>query len=337
MFLLVKKLLFLLDAERAHNLTLNALNFAAATGLLSKKPLFTSGQINLAGLQFPNRVGLAGGMDKNAMLLDFWAHFGFGFAEIGTVTPKAQHGNSTPRMFRLIEDKAIINRMGFNNKGLAHAAIQFKQRKPTGFILGANLGKNKTTENNLAEADYCLGMESLYPFADYFTINISSPNTPGLRDLQQPERIKTLLSALVRYRDDLPTRRPLFVKLDPDLTDSDLFSVLESLGNAKVDGVIATNTTLSRPNSLQSKHAKETGGLSGAPLFDRAIDRVGKIRTFYGRSFPVMGVGGIDSLERGQTMIEAGADTVQLYSGFVFKGPNLVKQLALSLPKNGIE
>jgi dihydroorotate dehydrogenase len=334
-FFLAKKILFKLDAERAHNLTLNALYLAANVGLLSKRAYSSPGQIELAGLQFPNRVGLAGGMDKNGLLLDYWAHFGFGFAEIGTVTPKPQEGNPKPRMFRLIEDESIINRMGFNNKGLAYVALRFKQRHQTGFILGANLGKNKTTENEVAESDYCMGMERLYEHADYFTINISSPNTPGLRDLQKPARIKTLLNTLVLYRNDLPIRRPLFVKIDPDLSDSDLFSTLESVSAANIDGVIATNTTLSRPNSLKSINSAEAGGLSGAPLFEQSLDRVRKIRNFYGPSFPLMGVGGIDSVKRGQAMLEAGADTIQIYSGFVFKGPNLIKEMALSLPLNG--
>lgn len=332
MFLLARKLLFHLDAERAHNHTLQVLSLAAKFGLLSKKPMVGSNQIELAGLKFPNRVGLAGGMDKNGILLDAWAQFGFGFAEIGTVTPKPQNGNPKPRMFRLIEDEAIINRMGFNNAGLTQLALRFKQRQHTGFILGANLGKNKSTENHLAESDYCLGMQTLFPYADYFTINISSPNTPGLRELQQAERIKTLLTALVSFRNDLPLRRPVFVKIDPDLPDLDLYPVLESIGSAEADGLIATNTTLSRPGSLKSIYSAEPGGLSGSPLFDMAIERVAKIRNFYGPSFPLMGVGGIDSLERGQTMIQAGADAIQVYSGFVFKGPTLIKQLALSLP-----
>jgi dihydroorotate dehydrogenase len=175
-------------------------------------------------------------------------------------------------------------------------------------------------------------MQTLFPYADYFTINISSPNTPGLRELQQAERIKTLLTALVSFRNDLPLRRPVFVKIDPDLPDLDLYPVLESIGSAEADGLIATNTTLSRPGTLKSIYSAEPGGLSGSPLFDMALERVAKIRNFYGPSFPLMGVGGIDSLERGQTMIQAGADAIQVYSGFVFKGPTLIKQLALSLP-----
>lgn len=337
MFFIAKKLLFKLEPEKAHNLTLNFLGLASKLGLLSNKPLFSDGKIELAGLNFPNRVGLAGGMDKNGILLDDWAHFGFGFAEIGTVTPKAQSGNPKPRMFRLVEDEAIVNRMGFNNKGIDHLALRFKKRKPAGFILGANLGKNKTTENNLAEADYCLGMDRLFPYADYFTLNISSPNTPGLRDLQHPERVKTLLSALIGYRNDLPLRRPIFVKIDPDLTDLDLIPVLEALGKAKIDGIIATNTTLGRPDNLKSRYAVENGGLSGAPLFEKSLGRVEKIRSFYGRTMALIGVGGIDSLERGQAMIEAGADAIQIYTGFVFKGPALIHQLALSLPIHGKE
>jgi len=334
-FFLAQKILFNLNPESAHNVTLHSLGLASRCGLLSNKPVFSKGQIELAGLKFPNRVGLAGGMDKNGLLLDCWAHFGFGFAEIGTVTPFAQKGNPRPRMFRLIEDDAIINRMGFNNKGLDYLAMRFKKRKQAGFILGANLGKNKSTENNLAEADYCLGMERLFPFADYFTINISSPNTPGLRDLQQPKRIQTLLATLIGYRNDLPFHRPLFVKIDPDLTDSDLLPILESIGSAKVDGIIATNTTLERPGNLKSRHAIQNGGLSGSPLFDKSLSRVEKIRTFFGPSIALMGVGGIDSLARGQSMIQAGADTIQVYSGFVFKGPELIKQLAISLPFHG--
>lgn len=332
MFFFAKKLLFNLDAERAHDFTLNALGLASNLGLLSKKAVVSKGRISLAGLQFPNRVGLAGGMDKNGKLLDSWAHFGFGFAEIGTVTPQAQFGNPKPRMFRLIEDNAIINRMGFNNAGLDYLVRQFKHRQNGEFILGANLGKNKTTENHLAEADYCLGMQRLFEHADYFTINISSPNTPGLRELQQPERIKALLSALIDFRNDLPVRRPVFVKLDPDLLDSDLFRVLDSIGQANVDGLIATNTTLNRPGTLKSKFSHESGGLSGSPLFDKAIERVSAIRTHFGSSFPIMGVGGINSVERGQIMMDAGADLIQVYSGFVFNGPTLIKQLALSLP-----
>lgn len=333
MFLLAKRVLFAFDPETAHNATLGMLHFARRVRLLSVKPLTSGGNIALAGLSFPNRVGLAGGMDKNGVLLDSWAHFGFGFAELGTVTPQPQSGNEKPRMFRLLPDQAIINRMGFNNLGVQQLVEQFKKRQNNGFVLGANLGKNKLTPNEHAESDYIEGMRQLYPYADYFTINISSPNTPGLRELQDAQRIKSLVQSLCQFRNELPIRRPVFIKLDPDTDSNDLPPILEAILQGGADGIIATNTTTCRPNHLKSPHANQSGGLSGEPLFELSLKRVSEIRAFTGSGFPLMGVGGINSVQRGQQMLEAGADLIQVYSGFVFKGPTLIKDLALSLPK----
>jgi dihydroorotate dehydrogenase len=333
MFSVAKRVLFALDPETAHNATLSMLHLGRRLGVLATTPMTSSGKITLAGLSFPNRVGLAGGMDKNGVLLDSWAHFGFGFAELGTVTPRPQSGNEKPRMFRLLPDQAIINRMGFNNLGIEHLVEQFKKRNHNGFILGANLGKNKVTANEDAEADYIEGMRKLYLYADYFTINISSPNTPGLRELQDAHRIKSLVHTLCMVRDELPIKRPVFIKLDPDTDSTDLPYILEAILQAGADGIIATNTTTHRPNQLKSPQAKQAGGLSGEPLFEIALKRVAEIRAFTGSGFPLMGVGGINSVQRGQHMLEAGADLIQVYSGFVFKGPTLIKDLALSLPK----
>lgn len=285
------------------------------------------------GLKFKNPVGLAAGFDKNALWIDELSSLGFGFIEIGTVTPKAQAGNDKPRLFRLVEDEAIVNRMGFNNEGSQHAAEQLKRRKSS-LIIGGNIGKNKLTPNEQATQDYELAFEDLYPYVDYFVVNVSSPNTPGLRALQDKEPLSALLLRLKDLNAQKPKQKPILLKIAPDLTDSQLDDIIEIVATTKIDGIIATNTTIERQpltTSAAEIAAIGAGGLSGKPLKKRSTEVIRYLHKHSGGSFPIIGVGGIYTAADAIEKLEAGASLVQVYSGFIYEGPAIVKKICKGL------
>lgn len=334
MYALARKLLFAVDPEIAHTLSLKSLACAERSGMLGKivgQPI--EDPINIMGIRFPNRVGLAAGLDKNGDYYNALGTLGFGFVEIGTVTPKPQVGNDKPRLFRLPEDGAIINRMGFNNKGIVHLLEQVKQRRYAG-VLGINIGKNKTTAEAQAVEDYLLCLEEVYPYADYITINISSPNTPGLRNLQYGEALDQLLDALIIKRAQLQQNQgryvPLAVKIAPDMTETETVQVAQALLSHKVDGVIATNTSLHR-EGLKSVYQEEVGGLSGCPINRRSTAMIALLAGELSGKIPIIGVGGIFSAEDAMAKIHAGASLVQIYTGLIYQGPRLVKETARAL------
>ncbi|MFT3756006.1 MAG: quinone-dependent dihydroorotate dehydrogenase [Pseudoxanthomonas sp.] len=330
MYALARPWLFAMDAERAHARTLGALEWTHANGLLGllarkPEPLLTK----TFGLVFPNPVGLAAGLDKNGAHIDALLGLGFGFVEMGTVTPRAQAGNPQPRLFRLPQRQAIINRMGFNNDGVDALVrnVERAQRKHDG-LLGINIGKNKDTPNEDAASDYLHCLERVYPLADYVTINISSPNTAGLRELQEEQALRQLIGTLREAQERLGAqhgkRVPMLVKIAPDLSDADSDAAARVLGELKVDGVIATNTTLARTGLEDIEHANEAGGLSGAPLLGRSTHVLRRLRTRLPENIPLVGVGGILSGADALAKMSAGAALVQLYSGLVYRGPELI-------------
>jgi dihydroorotate dehydrogenase len=290
--------------------------------------------VTIAGMTFDNPVGLAAGLDKNGDCIDAFSSMGFGFVEIGTVTPRPQPGNPKPRLFRLPEKQAIINRMGFNNKGVDHLVEQVKQAQFKGPI-GINIGKNKDTEESRALEDYLICLNKVYPYASYVTINISSPNTPGLRNLQYGEALDKLLLGLKAAQETLTQTHgkyvPLFIKIAPDLSDVEIESIAQSLINSKMDGVIATNTTLSREAVQGLPHCDEMGGLSGSVMTQMSLDVTRKLSVALDRAIPIIGVGGIDSPEAAKARLDAGASLVQVYSAFIYQGPSLVKRIANAL------
>ena len=288
----------------------------------------------LFGLSFPNPVGLAAGFDKDANLYKELSNFGFGFIEIGTVTPKPQPGNPKKRLFRLKKDSAIINRMGFNNGGVAEAALRLK-KNPDGnkhVLVGGNIGKNKVTPNEEAVTDYVLSFEALFDVVDYFVVNVSSPNTPNLRALQDKEPLTALLMTLQRKNSEKEKRKPILLKIAPDLTDAQLLDIISIVSETKIDGVIASNTTISR-DGIVSENKKEMGGLSGKPLTNRSTEVIRFLSEKSNKAFPIIGVGGIHSAEDALEKIEAGASLVQLYTGFIYEGPALIKSINRSLLK----
>jgi dihydroorotate dehydrogenase len=281
------------------------------------------------GLTFSNPVGLAAGFDKNAALIDPLACLGFGFIEIGTVTPRAQAGNDKPRLFRLPHDQALINRMGFNNEGV-EAAVQRLRKRRSAVIVGGNIGKNKTTPNEHATRDYEICFEALYPYVDYFVVNVSSPNTPGLRELQEKEPLARLLHHIKALSLARPQPKPVLLKIAPDLTDTQLLDVVDVLRQTHIDGVIATNTTVSRNGLITPAadvDAMGTGGLSGAPLRQRATEAVKFLRQHLGKDFPIVAVGGIMNAADAMEKFQAGANLVQLYTGFIYEGPGVVRKI----------
>ena len=334
--------LFNMDPEEAHEFTLNQLTRLQNTPLMC-----LAGQtrvddpLTLAGLRFPNRVGLAAGLDKNARCIDAWGAMGFGFVEVGTVTPKGQPGNPKPRMFRLPQRQALINRLGFNNEGLdtfIHNVKQSRLRRQAqsgGMVLGLNIGKNAATPIERATDDYLTCLEGVYPHADYVTVNISSPNTQNLRSLQSDEALEQLLGALTLKRAELADRfgqhKPLFLKIAPDLDATQVEVIAAALQRHQMDGVVATNTTLSRTAVQGLPHAEETGGLSGAPVLEASNEVIRQLRTHLGKTFPIIGVGGILSGDDAVSKLQAGADVVQIYSGLIYKGPELVTEAARAL------
>ena len=279
----------------------------------------------LFGLKFKNPVGLAAGFDKNAVLFDELGNYGFGFVEVGTVTPKAQAGNPKKRIFRLREDEALVNRMGFNNDG-ADAIVERLRKRKSDIIIGGNIGKNKLTPNENAIDDYMICFEKLFEVVDYFVVNVSSPNTPNLRALQDKEPLTELLRTLQTENEKKTSPKPILLKIAPDLTDSQLMDIIDIVNTTKIAGVIATNTTISR-EGLQSEHQKETGGLSGKPVRERSTEVIRFLAEKSGKSFPIIGVGGIHSAGDAKEKLAAGADLIQLYTGFIYEGPGLVKRI----------
>lgn len=284
----------------------------------------------LFGLKFKNPVGLAAGFDKDAKLYNELSNFGFGFVEIGTLTPKPQDGNPKKRLFRLKEDSAIINRMGFNNGGVEVAVERLKKNK--GVLIGGNIGKNKVTPNENAVNDYEICFNALFDYVDYFVVNVSSPNTPNLRALQDKEPLTQLLKALQVLNFQKPKTKPILLKIAPDLTDEQLLDIIDIVSTTKIDGVISTNTTISR-EGLKSNNKTEMGGLSGKPLTNRSTEVIRFLVEKSNKAFPIIGVGGIHSAKDALEKLEAGADLVQLYTGFIYEGPKLVKDINKALLK----
>ena len=333
-----------MDPEAAHDLTMNLMAKGQNT-LLQKaweRPLI-SDPIELAGLKFPNRVGMAAGLDKNARCIDALAAMGFGFVEVGTVTPRPQPGNPKPRMFRIPEKNALINRLGFNNEGLdaflanvRRSQVRAKAGNNGGaMLLGLNIGKNATTPIEEATSDYIKALDGVYPHADYVTVNISSPNTKNLRALQSDEALDALLGAVANRREQLSSqhgkRTPVFVKIAPDLDEEQVGVIAATLERHGMDGVIATNTTISRDAVKGLQHAEETGGLSGAPVLEASNQIIRQLRSALGSRFPIIGVGGILSGADAVSKIRAGADVVQIYSGLIYRGPDLVTEAAQAI------
>lgn len=328
--LFLRPILFCFDPEKVHYFTFWLVRFTSripgfsalyrALYLLDEKQLETE----VFGLKFKNPVGLAAGFDKDAKLYKELSNFGFGFIEIGTLTPKGQEGNPKKRLFRLKTDSAIINRMGFNNGGVLKAVERLKSN--TGVLIGGNIGKNKLTPNEDATSDYQICFEALYNYVDYFVVNVSSPNTPNLRALQDKEPLTQLLQTLQDMNLAMPKQKPILLKIAPDLTNDQLLDIIDIVKETQIAGVIATNTTISR-EGLESENKKEAGGLSGKPLTNRSTDVIRFLSKNSNKSFPIIGVGGIHTAEDALEKLEAGASLVQLYTGFIYEGPALVKAI----------
>ncbi|MCW9014445.1 MAG: quinone-dependent dihydroorotate dehydrogenase [Gammaproteobacteria bacterium] len=334
----VRKILFKLDAEKAHNFSLKALNLIynlKLTSLIFGKPKQLP--VKVMGIEFPNPVGLAAGLDKNGDYFQALAACGFGFVEIGTITPRAQPGNPSPRLFRLPEAAAIINRMGFNNHGVDYLLDKVKSADFNG-VLGINIGKNKDTPADKAVDDYLICLEKVYPYADYITVNISSPNTPGLRDLQFGEALNELLAALKKCQKALADQQgryvPLAVKIAPDMDDNAIEQLAHTFIEYEIDAVIATNTTSSRENVEGLEHADEQGGLSGQPVKEKADHVLQVLSVHLQNKLPIIAVGGIASGEDALNKIRLGASLVQIYTGFIYQGPSLVHATVQALIKN---
>ncbi|MEZ4882477.1 MAG: quinone-dependent dihydroorotate dehydrogenase [Flavobacteriaceae bacterium] len=326
---IIRPLFFSFDPEKIHHFTFSLIRFFHKIGFGSifrsiykvENPKL---ERELFGLKFPNPVGLAAGFDKDAKLYKELSNFGFGFIEIGTVTPKPQPGNDKPRLFRLKEDSAIINRMGFNNGGVEKAVERLKDNENV--LIGGNIGKNKITPNDEAVNDYIICFEALFDYVDYFVVNVSSPNTPNLRALQEKKPLTDLLQTLQDRNNSKEKRKPILLKIAPDLTDEQLLDIIEIIETTKIDGVIATNTTISR-EGISSENKKEMGGLSGKPLTERAKEVIRFLSEKSNKAFPIIGVGGIHSANDALEKLDAGASLVQLYTGFIYEGPVLIKQI----------
>ena len=334
--LLIRPFLFLFDPEKVHYFTFSLIRFFNKIGFSAIfKSLYEVKDVRLErevfGLKFKNPVGLAAGFDKDAKLYQELSNLGFGFIEIGTLTPKGQEGNPKKRLFRLKEDSAIINRMGFNNGGVLEAVERLKRNN--GVLIGGNIGKNKVTPNNEAVKDYEICFEALFPHVDYFVVNVSSPNTPNLRELQDKKPLTELLQTLQNMNLAKPKQKPILLKIAPDLTDEQLLDIIDIVNKTKIAGVIATNTTISR-DGLQSENKSEMGGLSGKPLTSRSTEVIRFLSEKSNKSFPIIGVGGIHSAEDAIEKLEAGASLIQLYTGFIYEGPALIKSINKKILEN---
>lgn len=331
----IRPFLFLISPERVHTIVVNVLQLLHLMGITKllgtifynfKHP---SLKRNVFGIEFENPVGLAAGFDKDANLIDIFNDFGFGFIEIGTITPKAQPGNPKPRLFRLIQDQALINRMGFNNHGVGEAVLRLKNRRSR-VIVGGNIGKNKITPNDEASEDYVYCLNALYDYVDYFVVNISSPNTPDLRELQSREPLQELLMRLQEEIKKKPERKPLLLKIAPDLSDDQLIDIIDIVNSLRIDGIVATNTTISREN-LKTDDEKikkiKNGGLSGKPLRDKSTEIIRFLKERLNNDVPIIGVGGIMNPDDAIEKMEAGASLVQVYTGFIYEGPSLVNDI----------
>jgi len=327
---IISPFLFLFDPEKIHTFTfflikvffkIPILGFIIESFYKVKSPKL---ERKLFGLNFENPVGIAAGFDKNATHISEFEKFGFGFIEIGTVTPKPQDGNPKKRLFRLKEDTAIINRMGFNNDGVAK--IKNRLMKKYKVLVGGNIGKNKVTPNSQAKNDYIICFKELYNYVDYFVVNVSSPNTPGLRELQSKEFLNDLFIDLNKLRSNETIKKPILIKISPDLSKEKILEILEVIDTNNIDGIIATNTTIDYPN-LKSKNKNETGGLSGAPLYDKSNEVISFISKKTNGKLPIIGVGGISTPEQAVKKIEAGAHLIQLYTGIIYEGPGIVRKI----------
>jgi dihydroorotate dehydrogenase len=332
---LIRPFLFLFDPEEVHHFTFTTLKIFFKIPLMGyfTKKIF---QVNdkrlekkLFGITFKNPVGLAAGFDKNAVLFDEFENYGFGFVEIGTVTPRPQDGNPKKRIFRLVEDEAIINRMGFNNDGV-EAIVERLKKRNSDIIIGGNIGKNKLTPNENAIEDYLICFKALFDVVDYFVVNVSSPNTPNLRALQDKEPLTKLLNSLQEENNKEQNPKPILLKIAPDLTDEQLLDIIDIVKATEIAGIVATNTTISRDN-LSSNKKEETGGLSGKPVAKRSTEVIRFLAEKSNKAFPIIGVGGIYSASDAKEKLDAGADLIQLYSGFIYEGPYLVKMINKSL------
>lgn len=335
MYALIKWFFFRFDPEKIHYFTFRLLRFWLAVPLV--RPLWRKLYVidhpvletTVAGVRFPNPVGLAAGFDKNALLINQLSDCGFGFVEIGTVTPAGQVGNPKPRLFRLVEDEAIINRMGFNNNGAAEIVERLRKLSPK-CVVGGNIGRNKITPNEAATNDYLLSYAALEPYVDYFVVNVSSPNTPNLRELQDKAPLLALLNTLMNKRRSLSSVKPIFLKIAPDLTDTQLDDIVDIVAATGIAGVIATNTTIDRSGLKTPAYRVEAigaGGVSGKPLAERSTEVIRYLHRQSGGAFPIIGVGGIHSAKDALEKMEAGASLVQIYTGFIYEGPGIVKRI----------
>lgn len=342
---LIRPLLFLVDAEKIHHLVFKTLKFKGK--IPGVRPLLKAMfsyehpylEKTIFGITFRNPVGLAAGFDKDGKLIDELGALGFGFVEIGTLTPLPQPGNDKPRLFRLPADAALVNRMGFNNEGVKAAIRRLKKRK-TNVVIGGNIGKNKLTPNDKALEDYAICFQKLFPYVDYFVLNISSPNTPGLRELQDKEPLRKLLLHIKHLSASKPAYKPVLLKIAPDLVDTQLDDIVDILKETKLDGIIATNTTISRSNLKtppEEIKAIGAGGLSGKPLAERSTDVIRYLRNKLGPDFPIIGVGGIMTPEDAVEKLKSGADLIQIYTGFIYEGPAFVKRINRKIVKTMIE
>jgi len=339
MYKIIRFFFFLFDPEKIHHFTFFLLKVGYPFESWAWRKMFTLKDKKLKrevfGIKFPNPVGLAAGFDKDARLIDELSCFGFGFIEIGTLTPKPQDGNPKPRLFRLKEDSGIINRMGFNNSGVEDAIIRLRKRK-SNTLIGGNIGKNKLTPNENATDDYVISFNSLFPYVDYFVVNVSSPNTPDLRDLQEKEPLTNLLSSLQEINNNKDKRKPILLKIAPDLTNKQLDDIIQIVQDTKIDGVVATNTTIDRSNLKTDKTKLEdigNGGLSGKPVKERSTEVIRYLSEKSNKAFPIIGVGGIQSPEDAIEKLDAGASLVQIYTGFIYEGPGLVKRINKAILK----
>ena len=331
---IILPILFLVDPEKVHNIIFSSLKFLFKLPLVkffvAKFYLIDDSRLEKTffGIKFKNPVGLAAGFDKNAELYDELTSFGFGFIEIGTVTPKPQSGNPKKRLFRLVEDSAIINRMGFNNVGVEEVVKNLKKNKTT--LIGGNIGKNKITPNSLAIEDYVTSFNMLFDFVDYFVVNVSSPNTPNLRDLQEKEPLTKLINSLISINNQKESPKPILIKIAPDLNNNQLLDIISIVKDTGLDGIIATNTTVNR-NNLKSINKQQLGGLSGKPLTSRSTEVIKFISKNSNKTIPIIGVGGINSVADALEKFEAGADLIQIYTGFIYEGPNLIRSINKAL------